>query len=266
MIYATRLGPFEPSATARDNQELAAAAPALTRAVRRQELRTPSGDALFGTDTSGLAQSYILYSGREVLPIGGFLGNVSASALATLQADISCGYMRVFVLAVSPPGPDSRERWIESHCTRQPPSHSRIVPRPVGENLRVPGRISPMRAALHRRQAAGVSKAHRGDRPCTSTAAGHGNRDHHVRARARSGQHHGASRRAAAPRSVGRSSERGWRAGVKVDDQRGVRRVRQATGWGQEEYAGSVAEDLRPRTWGISGRGACRARLPGEED
>ena len=89
------------------------------------------------------------------------------------------------------------------------PSHSRIVPRPVGENLRVPGRISPMRAALHRRQAAGVSKAHRGDRPCTSTAAGHGNRDHHVRARARSGQHHGASRRAAAPRSVGRSSERG---------------------------------------------------------
>ena len=106
MIHATRLGPFDtpfkPSATARDNQELAAAAPALTRAVRRQELRTPSGDALFGTDTSGLAQSYILYSGREVLPIGGFLGNVSASALATLQADISCGYMRVFVLAVSP--------------------------------------------------------------------------------------------------------------------------------------------------------------------
>ena len=147
----------------------------------------------------------------------------------------------------------------------RPPSHSRIVPRPVGENLRVPGRISPMRAALHRRQAAGVSKAHRGDPPCTSTAAGHGNRDHHVRARARSGQHHGASRRAAAPRSVGRSSERGWRAGVKVDDQRGVRRVRQATGWGQEKYAGSVAEDLRPRTWGISGRGACRARLPGEE-
>ena len=121
MIYATRLGPFEPSATARDNQELAAAAPVLTGAVRRQELRTPSGGALFGTDTSGLAQSYILYSGRDVLPIGGFLGNVPVPALATLQADISRGYVRVFVLPVSPPGPDSRVRWIESHCTRQPP-------------------------------------------------------------------------------------------------------------------------------------------------
>ena len=98
MIDATRPRPVRhpsaPSATAHDNQGLAAAAAALTP--------TPPGRALFGTDTSGLAQSYILYSGREVLPIGGFLGNVSASALATLQADISCGYMRVFVLAVSP--------------------------------------------------------------------------------------------------------------------------------------------------------------------
>src|SRR6516225_7275890 len=58
--------PFESSATAHNNQALAAAGPALTRAVQRLELRTPPGDALFGTDTSGLAQSYILYSGREV--------------------------------------------------------------------------------------------------------------------------------------------------------------------------------------------------------
>jgi hypothetical protein len=41
------------------------------------------------------------------------------------------------------------------------PGHSRIVPRTVGENLRVPGRISQMRAAYHRRQATGVSEAHR---------------------------------------------------------------------------------------------------------
>jgi hypothetical protein len=41
------------------------------------------------------------------------------------------------------------------------PGRSQIVPRTVGENLRVPARISPMRAAHHRRQATGVSKAHR---------------------------------------------------------------------------------------------------------
>ena len=145
------------------------------------------------------------------------------------------------------------------------PSHSRIVPRPVGENLRVPGRISPMRAAHHRRQAAGVSKAHRGTgrarlpQPGTGTGitmSGPEPDRVSIPARADMPRHRGQW---AGPASGG------WRAGVKVDDQGGVRRVRQATGWGQEKYAGSVAEDLRPRTWGISGRGACRARLPGEE-
>jgi len=120
--------PFESPGTAHDSQLLAANAPALTQAVQRLELQTLPGDALFGTDTSGLAANYILYSGREVLPIGGILGNVPAPALATLQADISRGYVRVFVLPVSPPGPDPRVRWIESHCTRQPPPPNR---RPV---------------------------------------------------------------------------------------------------------------------------------------
>jgi 4-amino-4-deoxy-L-arabinose transferase-like glycosyltransferase len=121
--------PFESSKTAHNNQALAAAAPALTRAIQRIEARTPPGDALFGTDTSGLAMGYILYSGREVLPIGGYLGNVPAPTLATLQADISRGYVRAFVLPVSPPGPDPRVRWIESHCIREPqPPHRRPIP------------------------------------------------------------------------------------------------------------------------------------------
>ena len=120
--------PFEPSTTAHNNQQLAAAVPNLTRAIQQLELQTRPGDALFGTDTSGLAQDYILYSGREVLPIGGYLGNVPAPTLGTLRADISRGYVRVFALPVSPPGPDPRVRWLESHCTRPPPPPDR---RPV---------------------------------------------------------------------------------------------------------------------------------------
>ncbi len=121
--------PFESSTTAHNNHLLAAAAPNLTRAAQRLELQRPPGDALFGTDTSGLAQNYILYSGREVLPIGGYLGNVPAPTLATLQADISRGYMRLFMLPVSPPGSDPRVLWIESHCTRQPsPANRRPLP------------------------------------------------------------------------------------------------------------------------------------------
>ena len=121
--------PFESSKTAHNNQLLAANAARLTRAVQGLELHTPPGDALLGTDTSGLAENYILYSGREVLPIGGFLGNVPAPTLAALQADISRGYVRVFVLPVSPAGPDPRVRWIESHCIRPPqPPGRRPVP------------------------------------------------------------------------------------------------------------------------------------------
>ncbi len=120
--------PFESSKTAHNNQALAAAGPTLTRVVQQLELQTSPGDALLGTDTSGLAANYILYSGREVLPIGGYLGNVPAPTLATLRADISRGYVRVFVLPVSPAGPDPRVQWIESHCTRQPPPPDR---RPV---------------------------------------------------------------------------------------------------------------------------------------
>jgi 4-amino-4-deoxy-L-arabinose transferase-like glycosyltransferase len=134
--------PFESSRTAHDNQALAAHGRALTRAVQGLELQTPPGDALFGTDTSGLAQDYILYSGREVLPIGGYLGNVPAPTLATLQADISRGYVRIFVLPVAPPGPDPRVRWIESYCTGQPPPPNR---RPVPYATFVCG--SPARAS-----------------------------------------------------------------------------------------------------------------------
>ncbi len=117
--------PFESPGTAHNNQVLAAAAPTLVQASQRLELLTPPGDALFGADTSGLAESFILYSGREVLPIGGFLGNVPAPTLATLRADIRRGYVRSFVLPVSPTGTDPRVRWLESHCVRQPspPGH-----------------------------------------------------------------------------------------------------------------------------------------------
>jgi hypothetical protein len=112
--------PFESSKIAHNNQLLAADGPNFTTAAQRLEQVTPAGDALFGADTSGLAQSYILYSGLEVLPIGGYLGNVPAPTLPQLKADISRGYVRFFVLPVSPAGSDPRVLWIESHCARQP--------------------------------------------------------------------------------------------------------------------------------------------------
>jgi 4-amino-4-deoxy-L-arabinose transferase-like glycosyltransferase len=130
--------PFESSTTAHRNQILAADAPNIIKQAQRLELLTPPGDALFATDTSGLAQNYILYTGMEVLPIGGYLGNVPAPTLAALQADISRGYVRLFVLPVLPPGPDPRVRWIESHCLMQPQPPNRR-PAPYANFICTPG-------------------------------------------------------------------------------------------------------------------------------
>jgi 4-amino-4-deoxy-L-arabinose transferase-like glycosyltransferase len=120
--------PFESAQTVNHSHALAADGPSFTRAAQRLAEQTLPGHALFGTDTSGLAQNYILYSGLEVLPIGGYLGNAPAPTLATLQADISRGYVRFFVLPVAPAGSDPRVQWIEAHCAEQPPPAGR---RPV---------------------------------------------------------------------------------------------------------------------------------------
>ena len=115
--------PFESSKTAHNNQLLAADAPNITRTVQRLELQTPPGDALLGTDTSGLAENFILYSGREVLPIGGYLGNVPAPTLAALQADISRGYVRVIRAAgvTVGPGPAGALDRVALHRRAPPP-------------------------------------------------------------------------------------------------------------------------------------------------
>ena len=154
--------PFESSKTARNNQLLAAAGPAYTKAAQRLALERPPGDALFATDTSGLAENYILYSGLEVLPIGGYLGNVPAPTLAELQADINDGYVRAFVLPVSPSGSDPRVRWIESHCTRQP-RRPNSPPRPYANFFC--GAAASQPAASTPASPTPVSRARRAPRP-----------------------------------------------------------------------------------------------------
>jgi 4-amino-4-deoxy-L-arabinose transferase-like glycosyltransferase len=130
--------PFESAQAVQRNHTLAASVPALTKAIQRLEQATPPGAALFGTDTSGLAQNYILFSGREVLPIGGYLGNVPAPTLSTVQADINRGYVRIFVLPVSPAGRNPTVRWLESHCSLAPrPANAR--PEPYADFVCTPG-------------------------------------------------------------------------------------------------------------------------------
>jgi 4-amino-4-deoxy-L-arabinose transferase-like glycosyltransferase len=140
--------PFESSQAVHRSHAPAASVPTLTKAIQRLAQATPPGAALFATDTSGLAQNYILYSGREVLPIGGYLGNVPAPTLATIQADIHRGYVRIFVLPVSPPGRNPSVQWLESHCIRAPRPVN-APPVPYADFVCAPGtsQVQPVPAA-----------------------------------------------------------------------------------------------------------------------
>jgi 4-amino-4-deoxy-L-arabinose transferase-like glycosyltransferase len=71
---------------------------------------------LFVTDSSAVASAYILASGREVLPIGGFTGAIPSPTLRQIQADIAFGAVRLAIVPVVPPGDDPRIVWIRTHC------------------------------------------------------------------------------------------------------------------------------------------------------
>lgn len=69
------------------------------------------------TDTSVLAARLIFYTGREILPVGGYGGGVPSPSLPQLQHDIAAGEVEVFNVAIKPANHDPRIVWIQRHCT-----------------------------------------------------------------------------------------------------------------------------------------------------
>ncbi|MGH3155538.1 MAG: hypothetical protein ACRDNF_03015, partial [Streptosporangiaceae bacterium] len=129
---ARGLGPFDTPFESRQISTATQASGAtwaqFSRGVQRIELQQRGFRILLGTDTSALAAPYILASGREVLPIGGYLGGAPAPTLATLRSDVSRGYVNLFMLPVRPASPDPRVRWIEANCPQVlPPNPLRPV-------------------------------------------------------------------------------------------------------------------------------------------
>ncbi len=66
------------------------------------------------TDSSILAAPYILATGREILPIGGFQGGIPAPSLARLQRYIATGQVRAMLVPRA--SDDPRVVWIRDHC------------------------------------------------------------------------------------------------------------------------------------------------------
>jgi 4-amino-4-deoxy-L-arabinose transferase-like glycosyltransferase len=67
------------------------------------------------TDSSILAAPYILATGREILPIGGFQGGIPAPTLGQLRQDVDSGQVRAMLVPRA--SSDPRIVWIRAHCT-----------------------------------------------------------------------------------------------------------------------------------------------------
>jgi 4-amino-4-deoxy-L-arabinose transferase-like glycosyltransferase len=105
--------PYEPSSATVSRAEAKR-----TRLLDEQvveELTSTYGTSMpMATDSSILAAPYILATGREILPIGGFQGGIPAPTLAQLRQYIDSGQVRAMLIPRT--SSDPRIVWIRDHC------------------------------------------------------------------------------------------------------------------------------------------------------
>jgi 4-amino-4-deoxy-L-arabinose transferase-like glycosyltransferase len=106
--------PYEPS-SATVSRAQAKRIRALDEQIVEQLSSTYNTPIPMATDSSILAAPYILATGREILPIGGFQGGIPAPTLAQLQQYIDSGQVRAML--VPRVSGDPRIVWIRTHCT-----------------------------------------------------------------------------------------------------------------------------------------------------
>jgi 4-amino-4-deoxy-L-arabinose transferase-like glycosyltransferase len=82
--------------------------------VVEQVSSTYNTPIVMAVDSSILAAPFLLASGREILPIGGYQGGIPAPTLGELQRLISEGQVRAFLVPVI--GDDPRVEWVHAHC------------------------------------------------------------------------------------------------------------------------------------------------------
>ena len=76
----------------------------------------PKSIVIAAVDTTAIAAPLIMATGREFLPIGGYLGSNPAPTLARLQSMVSSNQVEFFFIPVVPVGSDARLAWVRAHC------------------------------------------------------------------------------------------------------------------------------------------------------
>jgi 4-amino-4-deoxy-L-arabinose transferase-like glycosyltransferase len=123
-VVSASLGPFDspyaPVAVNHYSQEAAYGFPYEVTALRAFVADVPPNRAADVFETSGTAGYYIMATGREFLPVGGFSGRVPAPSLAEFKRLVAEGRVHQVTVTTDPLTKNPDLRWVVSHCTRSP--------------------------------------------------------------------------------------------------------------------------------------------------
>jgi 4-amino-4-deoxy-L-arabinose transferase-like glycosyltransferase len=108
--YQSALATQETTTSAEQFQSRGAAVAAL------MQKDYPASGYVLGMDTSYVASLYIMITGREFFPIGGYTGVNPSPTLAELKSLVTSGRLQTFFIPVQPAGGDPRLVWIRAHC------------------------------------------------------------------------------------------------------------------------------------------------------
>jgi len=107
--------PFEPASATPPTVRAKRVSRASARFVDEIASRYPT-PIVFATDTSRLAGPFILASGREILPIGGYEGGIPSPTVPQLARYVSSDRLRAFLIPLA--SRDPRLVWVYNHCWR----------------------------------------------------------------------------------------------------------------------------------------------------
>ena len=81
-----------------------------------QAAAVPPGRSVETVETSAQAASDIVATGREYLPVGGFTGQVPATSVRQLEADVSAGPVEDVLVSIAPRTRNPAMQWARAHC------------------------------------------------------------------------------------------------------------------------------------------------------
>jgi 4-amino-4-deoxy-L-arabinose transferase-like glycosyltransferase len=126
LVVHASLGPFDspyaPVSVNRYSQEAAARFPLDMTVLKEFVATVPPNQAADVLETSGATGYYIMATGHEFLPVGGFTGRVPAPSLAEFKQLVVEGRVRRVTVTTDPLTRAPDLRWVVSHCTRTPES------------------------------------------------------------------------------------------------------------------------------------------------